>query len=442
MEETVRPARVLVVDDEPSVLRALEVILRKKGHEVVALDSPIAATQRLATEDFDVAMLDIRMPELSGIELLNAVKHRRPEIEVIMMTGHATVDTALAAMKAGAHDYLIKPFIEKPDDVEHVAYVVARAAERKRLQDRNRELETRLEALETTQGLVGTSGPMREVGRMIEAVAYSAATVLVQGESGTGKELVARALHARSPRRAQPVRGPELRRAHRDPARERALRPREGGLHRRQPRPQGALRVGQRRHHLPRRDRRHPALHPGPPAARAAGGGDQEGRVHRPGQGRRARHRRHPPRPAQAGPGREVPRGPLLPAERHRHPAPAAARPARRRPAAGPPLRAPLLRPAGQEGADARPRGHRAALRLPVAGQRARARERHRAGRGALPRRLRPAHRPAPVDHRADRAGPARGRAARATTPSCSPRATPPPRTTRCGTSRSATSRR
>ncbi len=204
MEETVRPARVLVVDDEPSVLRALEVILRKKGHEVVALDSPIAATQRLAVEDFDVAMLDIRMPELSGIELLNAVKHRRPEIEVIMMTGHATVDTALAAMKAGAHDYLIKPFIEKPDDVEHVAYVVARAAERKRLQDRNRELETRLEALETTQGLVGTSGPMREVGRMIEAVAYSAATVLVQGESGTGKELVARALHARSPRRAHP----------------------------------------------------------------------------------------------------------------------------------------------------------------------------------------------------------------------------------------------
>ncbi|MCX5730266.1 MAG: response regulator, partial [Deltaproteobacteria bacterium] len=95
MEETARPIRVLVVDDEPSVLKALEVILRKKGFDVVALDSSIAATQRLAVEDFDVAMLDIRMPELSGIELLNAVKHRRPEVEVIMMTGHATVDTAL-----------------------------------------------------------------------------------------------------------------------------------------------------------------------------------------------------------------------------------------------------------------------------------------------------------------------------------------------------------
>ena len=204
MEESVRPVRVLVVDDEPSVLRALEVILRKKGYDVVALDSPIAATQRLAAEDFDVAMLDIRMPELSGIELLSAVKHRRPEIEVIMMTGHATVDTALSAMKAGAHDYLVKPFIEKPDDIEHVAHVVARAAERKRLQDRNRELETRLEAMEATQELVGTSGPMRDVVRMIDAVAYSAATVLVLGESGTGKELVARAVHARSPRRAKP----------------------------------------------------------------------------------------------------------------------------------------------------------------------------------------------------------------------------------------------
>ena len=204
MEDSVRPVRVLVVDDEPALLKALEVILRKKGYDVVALDSPIAATQRLAAEDFDVAMLDIRMPELSGIELLNAVKHRRPEIEVIMMTGHATVETALSAMKAGAHDYLIKPFIERPADIEHVAYVVARAAERKRLQDRNRELETRLEAMEATEELVGTSGPMRDVARMIEAVAYSAATVLLLGESGTGKELVARAVHARSPRRSRP----------------------------------------------------------------------------------------------------------------------------------------------------------------------------------------------------------------------------------------------
>jgi two-component system response regulator HydG len=197
-----RKSRVLIVDDEPSLLRALESLLRKKGFDVVALESPIAATQQLAQEDFDVALLDIKMPELSGLELLNAVKHRRPEVEVIMMTGHATVETALAAVKSGAYDYLTKPF----EDVELVARAVSKAAERKQLFDRNRELERQLNARVPSagEGLVGNSAGIREVTRMIEAVAYSAATVLVTGESGTGKELVARALHARSPRRAQP----------------------------------------------------------------------------------------------------------------------------------------------------------------------------------------------------------------------------------------------
>ncbi len=197
-----RSPRVLVVDDEPTLLKALEALLRRKGCEVTALESPIAATQKLAQEDFDVALLDIKMPQLSGLELLHAVKHRRPEVEVIMMTGHATVETALAALKAGAYDYLTKPF----DDVELVARAVAKAAERKALFDRNRELETQLrERSEAApEGLVGTSSGIREVTRMIEAVAYSSATVLVTGESGTGKELVARALHARSPRRAHP----------------------------------------------------------------------------------------------------------------------------------------------------------------------------------------------------------------------------------------------
>src|SRR5512146_2829244 len=197
-----RPSRVLVVDDEPSLLRALEALLRKRGFEVTALESPIVATQQLAQEDFDVALLDVKMPELSGLELLNAVKHRRPEVEVIMMTGHATVETALSAVRAGAYDYLTKPF----DDVELVARAVAKAAERKMLFDRNRQLESALREREGVPeaGLVGNSAGIREVTRMIDAVAYSAATVLVTGESGTGKELVARALHARSPRKAQP----------------------------------------------------------------------------------------------------------------------------------------------------------------------------------------------------------------------------------------------
>src|SRR5512133_933328 len=197
-----RPARVLVVDDEPTLLKALEALLRRQGNEVVALESPIAAPQRLAQEDFDVALLDIKMPQRSGLERLNAGKHRRPEVEVIMMGGQGTSETALQAVKAGAYDFLTKPF----DDVELVARAVAKAAERKRLFDRNRELETQLREREGTPeaGLVGNSAGIREVTRMIEAVAYSSATVLVTGESGTGKELVARALHARSPRRSLP----------------------------------------------------------------------------------------------------------------------------------------------------------------------------------------------------------------------------------------------
>jgi two-component system response regulator HydG len=197
-----RPVNVLVVDDEPALLRALEALLKRAGHQVVALDNPITALQRLAAEDFDVALFDIKMPQLSGLELLNSVKHRRPEVEVIIMTGHATVETALQAVRMGAYDYLTKPF----DDVELVVRSVAKAAERKALADRNRQLETQLRERTgaVADGLVGNSTAMREVTRMVDAVAYSAATVLVTGESGTGKELVARALHARSPRKSHP----------------------------------------------------------------------------------------------------------------------------------------------------------------------------------------------------------------------------------------------
>jgi two-component system response regulator HydG len=190
-----RPVRVLVVDDEPTMVKALEALLREKGWEVIALDSPIAAIQRLAAEDFDVALLDIKMPQLSGLEMLSAVKHRRPEVEVIMMTGHATVETALAAVKDGACDYLTKPF----EDLELVARAVSKAAERKALFDDRCE-----ESAPSDEELVGNSVAMRDVMRMIDAVAYSSAPVLVHGESGTGKVLVARTLHNKSPRRSRP----------------------------------------------------------------------------------------------------------------------------------------------------------------------------------------------------------------------------------------------
>jgi two-component system response regulator HydG len=195
-------SRVLVVDDEPAILRALEALLKRAGHDVVALDSSVAALQRLTSEDFDVALLDIKMPQLSGLELLNAVKFRRPEVVVIVMTGHGTEETAVEAMKLGAFHYLRKPF----DDVELVALWVAKAAQFKAALDKAKELEAQLRdgGAVAASPIVGTSAPMREVLRMVDAVAYSDATVLVTGDSGTGKELVARELHRRSPRRKEP----------------------------------------------------------------------------------------------------------------------------------------------------------------------------------------------------------------------------------------------
>jgi len=144
----------------------------------------------------DVLITDIRMPGVSGVDLLVAVKRQRPEIEVIVLTAYATVDTAVAALKSGAYDYLTKPL----EDVNEVLRLVQRATERKRLLSRNRQLEQQLEARELFSGLVGDSASMREVYKLIGAVANSSSTVLIQGESGTGKELVARAVHDRSTR--------------------------------------------------------------------------------------------------------------------------------------------------------------------------------------------------------------------------------------------------
>jgi DNA-binding NtrC family response regulator len=199
-----RPARVLVVDDEPTLLRALEALLRKKGHEVTALESPIAATQKLAQEDFDVALLDVKMPQLSGLELLNAVKHRRPEVEVIMMTGHATVETALAAVKAGAYDYLTKPF-----DVDDILMLVERALEKRALEREVLRLRSALApnafaSAQGFEGMVGRHAEMTRIYQLIGQLASTPTTVLITGESGTGKELVARAIHNLGDRKSQP----------------------------------------------------------------------------------------------------------------------------------------------------------------------------------------------------------------------------------------------
>ncbi|HEY7725551.1 MAG TPA: sigma-54 dependent transcriptional regulator [Anaeromyxobacteraceae bacterium] len=191
-----RKIRVLVIEDDLAFLRSVARILTQAGCDVVPVADPVEGLVAAREPDVDVIVSDIQMPNLSGMDLLRTIKAERPGVEVILMTGGATVDAAVAAMKAGAYDYLTKPF----DSRERVALIVEKAASRKRLWERTCALQGMLEVKERFEDLIGQSQKMKDVFQLIDAVASSSATVLVQGESGTGKELVARAIHRRSPR--------------------------------------------------------------------------------------------------------------------------------------------------------------------------------------------------------------------------------------------------
>jgi len=190
-------AKVLVVDDDQIVLKAVSTILTREGYQVVSIDDAVEGLTAAKDPSIDVAVLDIKMPNLSGMDLLRGIKAARSDVEVIMMTAFATVETAVEAVKAGAYDYLTKPF----ENIDEVSMTVAKAAERKALRDRARALEEALSARNQFEDLVGQSSQMRAVFKLVETVSHSTATVLIQGESGTGKELVARAIHYRSARK-------------------------------------------------------------------------------------------------------------------------------------------------------------------------------------------------------------------------------------------------
>jgi DNA-binding NtrC family response regulator len=195
-----RPGFVLVVDDEPLMLRALARILRADGHHLVLAESPDAAQAALADPELDVVILDLRLGSSDGLDLLERIKDERPELEVVVMTGHASIESAVGCMREGAFDYLAKPF----EDAHRVRSTVDKALERRRLLARNRELEARLEDRSRMPELVGHAPAMRRLARVVESLRHNESHVLIQGESGTGKELVARALHAASGRRDQP----------------------------------------------------------------------------------------------------------------------------------------------------------------------------------------------------------------------------------------------
>jgi DNA-binding NtrC family response regulator len=192
-------ARVLVVEDDPSLQEVMCAELRERGQYVVGAESVAAALAELRRNEFDVALLDLMLPDGSGIDVLRAIADESLAIEAIVLTGYAALDTAIEAMKLGAYDYLTKP--TRMDELE---LLVRKAAEKAGLRKENASLRARLERQDPTLGLVGEDKAIQALLASIDRIAVSDLPVLIQGESGTGKELVARALHRRGDRAAQP----------------------------------------------------------------------------------------------------------------------------------------------------------------------------------------------------------------------------------------------
>jgi DNA-binding NtrC family response regulator len=191
---------LLIVDDETIVRDSLSKWFQEEGYEVGTAESAPQALKLLAQGHWDLALVDIKMPGTDGIELQRRLHEINPELIVIIMTGYASVETAVAALKNGAYDYVTKPF--DPDDIAHTVH---NALAHRRAEKENVRLRETVAAVTRPQELVGQSAAMKRVFEAIETVGPTEATVLITGESGTGKELVARAIHAASPRRCNPL---------------------------------------------------------------------------------------------------------------------------------------------------------------------------------------------------------------------------------------------
>lgn len=191
--------RILIVDDEASMREVLGIMLRKEGFEVLGAASRAEAASAFSQGAIHMVITDVKLPDGDGIEILRHVKAASPETVVIVMTAFGSTETAITALKLGAHDYLIKPF-----DIEELKIVVRKALERRDLEDENLRLKAELKTQHGLDKIIGISPPMLAIFEMVRSIAVTNSTVLITGESGTGKELVAKAIHGLSTRRDAP----------------------------------------------------------------------------------------------------------------------------------------------------------------------------------------------------------------------------------------------
>lgn len=194
-----RKISILIVDDEESVRDSLYNWFVEDGFRVECAENAKKALTILESDQFDIILADIKMPGMDGLEMLRRIKALKQDSIVIVMTAFATVDTAVKALKDGAYDYVTKPF--DPDDLTHL---IRNATKQISLAEENENLKKHVISLENVEDLIGESDAMKNVLRQIESVAQTNSSVIITGESGTGKELVARAIHANSPRKFFP----------------------------------------------------------------------------------------------------------------------------------------------------------------------------------------------------------------------------------------------
>lgn len=192
-------AKILVVDDEKNMRWALERTLKAQGYEVYQAEDGIKGLQLALELKPDLMILDLKMPGMDGLSVLAELKGKAPEIMVVMITAHGTTSSAVEAMKLGAYDYINKPF-----DIDELKLVVAKALEVEGLKAKVQRLESEVIRRNSFQNIIGKSQAIQRIFDLIERVADTSATVLIQGESGTGKEMVARALHYSSARKNKP----------------------------------------------------------------------------------------------------------------------------------------------------------------------------------------------------------------------------------------------